>query len=168
MAGPLVALAEVTQRCAETTGTGRDEVGQPDDAHAVHSKVTSRFHGASVLGLRRGSEIVAGTGPNHLNRSRVRRARGLHSRCLAAPRGNEVGQQQPADVGLGRRLARLTAGEVQVGRVVHAVQVAGLAEEQVRALRPAAAATRTGRCPPSTPGRRRPARRVPRRSRSDG
>ena len=53
---------------------------------------------------------------------------------LAPPRGDQVGEEQPPHPGLGGRFAGLPAGQVQVRRVLHPVEVAGLAEEDVGVL----------------------------------
>ena len=56
---------------------------------------------------------------------------GLGERALLVGPGRDVGQDQVPGPGPGRVLARLSAGQVQVGRQVRAVQKGGLAQQQV-------------------------------------
>src|SRR2546421_1530631 len=77
--------------------------------------------------------LVPVAGPDDAHRPREGGPRRLVRRARVSPLGDQVGQQQPPDVRLGRRLTRLPPGEVDVRRVVLAVEVAGLAEERFRA-----------------------------------
>src|SRR5256885_12154667 len=66
--------------------------------------------------------------PDQADRPRERGLRRLVRRLRVAPRRYQMGQQQPPHVRLGGRLTRLPPSEVDVRRVVLAVQIAGLAE----------------------------------------
>src|SRR5438067_275404 len=78
--------------------------------------------------------LVRVAGPDQRDRSREARRRGLVGGPRVAPGGHQVGQQEPAGVGLGRELTGLPAGQVDARRVVRVLAPRRLAEEQVGPL----------------------------------
>src|SRR4051794_1720456 len=85
----------------------------------------------ALLGKAR-SDVERGEAGGDLDVAVERLLRLLQAAVPVAPR-NQVGQQQPADVGAGGMLAGLLAGEVDVRRVVIGLEIRRLAEEEVDA-----------------------------------